>query len=454
MKPIVIVGGGLSGLAAAVDLSSRNLPVLLLEQKRSPGGRTFSIREPLTGETIDNGQHLLIAGYRRTLKFLETVGSRDRLAVQPRPEIVFHHPEKGFRTLRLPRIPSPLHVAAGVLSCSLFSPRDRLAILKAGISLPAQGRRRHDLASMTVSGWLEAAGQSFEARRSFWEPLAVAIMNETCDVASAEVFQSALREAFLGHWSNASLAVPKVGLSELLVDPAVECIGRRGGEVRCSADVVRIVARDQRITRVQMKDGSDVEPEAVILAVPSLKVAPLLPEALRGDGRFQDIASAPMSPILSLYLWYDRDWMSHEHVGVIGKTVHWIFNRRKLSEQRGEYGGHLSLVISAARDLVNFSDDELIRLAVDDLVALYGPEAGKLQHGVVLREKRATLSLTPRVNRQRPGHITPVRNLFVAGDWTATGYPATIEGAVASGERCASLAVSFVRSGDAVVRNG
>jgi zeta-carotene desaturase len=454
VKPVVIVGGGLSGLAAAVDLSSRNLPVLLLEQKRSPGGRTFSFREPLTGETIDNGQHLLIAGYHRTLKFLETLGSRDRLWVQPRPEIVFHHPLKGFRRLRLPRIPSPFHLAAGVLSCSLFSPRDRLAILKAGFSLPAKGPRQDDLATMTVSEWLGAAGQSVEARRSFWEPLAIAIMNETCDAASAEVFQSALREAFLGHWSNASLAVPKVGLSELLVEPAVDCIRRKGGEVRCSADVVRIVASDQRITRVEMKDGSDVEPEAVILAVPSLKVAPLLPEPLRGDGRYRDIASIPMSPILSLYLWYDRDWMSREHVGVIGKTVQWIFNRRKLCEQRGEYGGHLSLVISAARDLVNFSDDELIRLAVQDLVTLYGPEAGKVRHGVVLRERRATLSLTPRVNRQRPGHVTPVRNLFVAGDWTATGYPATIEGAVVSGERCATLALSSVWREDAMVRNG
>ncbi|MGB2957271.1 MAG: hydroxysqualene dehydroxylase HpnE [Bacteroidota bacterium] len=443
MKPYVIVGGGLSGLAAAVGISSRNLPVLLLEQKRILGGRAFSLREPVTGESIDNGQHLLIAGYRRTLRFLETIGSDHLLSIQRRPEIVFYHPVRGFKALRLPRFPSPLHLAVGLLSCDLFEPVDRWKILRAGIVDSVRCGSKGTLAGMTVSEWLDATGQSYEARRSFWEPLAVSIMNETAEVASAEAFRRAVREAFLGHWKNASLVVPRVGLSDLFVYPAADFVRKRGGEVRCNADVTELVTDKTAITFVRTKDGSRIDPEAVVLAVPSSKVAALLPEPLSRNGDLRDLSATPVSPIITVYLWYERDIMPHDHVGVIGKTVQWFFNRGRMYDQGSRYGGHVSAVISAARDLVNFGDEELARLAVEDLVALYGQEARKVLHKVVLKEKRATISLTPGVEVRRPQPVTAIRNLFLAGDWTATGYPATIEGAVASGERCADLAVAL-----------
>ena len=195
------------------------------------------------------------------------------------------------------------------------------------------------------------------------------------------------------------------------------------------------------ITSVRTKDGSRIDPEVVVLAVPPSKVTALLPESLSNSGNFRDLSDTPVSPIITVYLWYERDIMPHDHVGVIGKTVQWFFNRGHMRDQRSRYGGHVSAVMSAARDLVNFGDEELTRLAVDDLVALYGPEARKVLHKIVLKEKRATFSLTPGVEVRRPQPVTAIRNLFLAGDWTATGYPATIEGAVASGERCADLAV-------------
>ena len=441
MKPYVIVGGGLSGLAAAVGISSRNLPVLLLERKRILGGRAFSLREPVTGEDIDNGQHLLIGGYRRTLRFLETIGSGHLLSIQRRPEILFHHPVRGFKALRLPPLPSPLHVVVGLLSCGLFEPIDRWRILRAGIVAPALRRTKGTLARMTVSDWLDAAGQSDEARRSFWEPLAVAMMNEAVDVASAETFRRAVEEVFLGHWRNASLAFPRAGLSDLFVHPAVDFVQSRGGDVRCNAEVTELVDEEGMITSVRTKEGARIEPEAVILAVPSQKAAALLPASLSTYGDLQELSASPVSPIITIYLWYERDVMPHDHVGVIGRTVQWFFNRGRMVGRHSRYGGHVSAVISAARDLVNFGDEELTRLAVEDLVALYGPEAGGVLHRVVLKEKRATFSLTPGVDGKRPQPVTGIGNLFLAGDWTATGYPATVEGAIASGERCADLAV-------------
>jgi zeta-carotene desaturase len=443
VKPLVIVGGGISGLAAAVRISSKKLPVLLLEQKRVLGGRAFSLREPVTGDSIDNGQHLLIAGYRRTLRLLETIGSDHLLSIQPRPEILFHHPVRGFNALRLPRLPSPFHLVAGLLSCGLFEARDRWRILRAGMVDPGRHGSREMMAGMTVSEWLDAAGQSYEARRSFWEPLAVSIMNETSDVASAEAFGQAVREALLGHWKNASLAFPKVGLSDLFASPAADYIRKMGGEVRCSADVVELTASDSGITSLRTKDGGRIEPGAVILAVPPPKAVALLPELFGERYAFREISAAGASPIITVYLWFEHDIMPHDHVGVIGRTVQWFFNRRRLTDQGSRYGGHLSAVISAARDLVNFGDGEISRLATDDLVALYGENARRVLHNVVLKEKRATFSLTPEMERRRPEPMTGIPNLFLAGDWTATGYPATIEGAVASGDTCAELAVAY-----------
>lgn len=296
---------------------------------------------------------------------------------------------------------------------------------------------------MTVEEWLDAAGQSVETKRSFWEPLAVSIMNEHCTAASAVVFIRSLRAAFLGGRKNAALALPSVGLTELYVDAAAAVIARQGGEVRCGKDVVGSSADGDAVTAVRLRDGETVGCSALVLAVPPAKAATILPEDLRAAGFLAGMAAAPSSPIVSVHLWYDRDFMPQEFVGVIGRSVQWVFNRRKICRTPGR-GGHLSAVISAAHEAVGQSNDELTHTAAEDLTAVYGPVAGSPVHAVVIREKRATFACTPAVERIRPGPQTPVRNLFLAGDWTATGLPATIEGAITSGERCVDLVAAYV----------
>ncbi len=444
MKPVVIVGGGLSGLAAGVGLSARGIPVVLLEQRAAPGGRALSFTDDRTGEVIDNGQHVLIAGYHRTLRFLETIGTRPLLAVQDHPALTFHHPQRGFCTFRLPGLPSPLHLAGGIAASTLFSPGDKVRMMRAGLALAtfreeAAGR----LAAMTVEEWLDAVGQSAETKRSFWEPLAVSIMNEHCAAASALVFIRSLRAAFLHGRRSSAIALPTVGLSELYVDAAVAAIARQGGEVRCGQDVVESRRDGDAIGAVRLRDGATIECSALILAVPPGKAAALLPAHLRDAGYLAAMAAAPSSPIVSVHLWYHRDFMPQEFCGVIGRRVQWVFNRRKICRTPGR-GGHLSAVISAAHTAVTMTNDELTQAAAQDLTAVYGPEADAPDHAVVIREKRATFACTPAVERMRPEARTPVRNLFLAGDWTATGLPATIEGAITSGERCVDLATAYV----------
>jgi squalene-associated FAD-dependent desaturase len=440
VNPVVIVGGGLSGLAAAVHLSSRRIPVLLLEQRKFPGGRAYSFVDDATGTVIDNGQHVLIAGYKRTMEFLGMIGTRDRLAVQSPPEFVFHHPGRGFCSFRLPLLPSPLHLLGGIITTDLFSAADKLRLLRAGAAL--RSFRAGAAGTMTVDVWLDSLGQSAETKRSFWEPLAVAVMNERIGAASALVFIRALRTAFLSGARGAALAIPTVGLSDLYVEPARTFIERKGGVLRCGADVTRSVLDGENVAGVRLKEGETIGCSALILAVPSYRAASLLPAALRETGYMAPAASIPLSPIVSVHLWFEKDVMPQETLGVIGRRVQWVFNRKKICHENGPEneksgGGHISAVISAAHAFVEMGNDDLTRIVLEDLEAIYGPDAGHATHAVVIREKRATFSCTPEVERIRPGCMTPVPNLFIAGDWTDTGYPATIEGAIMSGERCA-----------------
>lgn len=442
--PVVIVGGGLSGLSAGVNLVAHGIPVVLLEQKPHLGGRAYSFVDAATGETVDNGQHVLIRGYAATMRLLKTIGTTSLLAMQPTPVLTFHHPSKGFRTFRLPALPSPLHLVAGVLGSDLFAAADRLGILRAGLAMRrCRGESEQRIASMTVGEWLSSVGQSEEAVRSFWEPLAVSIMNELVTSASALLFVRSLRTAFLEDRANAALAIPAVGLSDLYAIPSREFLLRQGGNVRCSTRVVKLAASQGRMTGVTLPDGSVVEASAVILALPPAEAQAVLPDELVSKGFLASSSGLSFSPIVSTHLWFRREVMKEDVVGLIGRTTQWVFNRRRLAPGEAE-GEHVSATISAAHDIVGKTQEEIVAAVMRDLRSAFG-EIPEPWHSLVIREKRATFSATPEAEKLRPGQTTPVRNLFLAGDWTATGLPATIEGAVISGERCAALAEEFVR---------
>jgi hypothetical protein len=177
-----------------------------------------------------------------------------------------------------------------------------------------------------------------------------------------------------------------------------------------------------------MRDGSDVRCRGVILAVPQTEILALYPEGA-GVPELMRMSQAPGSPIVSLYLWFKDGFMDRDAVGLIGRTIHWVFRKER----------HVALTISAAYDVVDLTRDELVAIAVRELREVFGPRVGTPYHALVIREKRATLSLTPAAAMARPGARTGVRNLFLSGDWTATGLPATIEGAIRSGETAADL---------------
>ena len=440
-RHVVIVGGGLSGLAAGVALVTRGVRVTLLEQKPALGGRAYSFKDSVTGDTIDNGQHVLITGYKRTMHFLETIGTRHLLRVQRKPSLLFHHPQRGFQEFRIPLLPTPLNLLIGILRCSLFSLSDRMRLLRVGRSLRAPDDRA--LAPQTIKEWLKSVRQSDECIRSLWEPLAVSMMNERTEKASALVFVRALRNAFLGGSGNAALAIPTVGLTELYVDGAKQFISVRGGEIHCNADVVRVLSDGGAATGVKLKDGREINGDAIVLAVPPHKLLPLLPSQMQV--KFDRLRTIGVSPIVSIHLWFKEDVMKHEFVGLIGRRVQWLFDKRKINSEPGK-GAHVSAVISGAHEFVEMSKDSLVDIAMDDIRSAYPNLVEKPHHAVVVREKSATYSSSPAIEMIRPPNGTDIPNLFLAGDWTATGYPATIEGAILSAECAVRLTLERVLS--------
>lgn len=441
MKPVVIVGGGLAGLSAAVALCSRRIPVLLLEQKPALGGRTYSFRHRPTGDVVDNGQHLLIAGYEHTLSYLSAIGSRDLVDVQARPLLLFHHPQKGYRRFSAPLIPPPLNLAVAALTSTLFSFPDRMRLLRAGGALRRDGAGY--LRTLTIREWLDRRGQSAEIRRSFWEPLAVSIMNETTERASALLFIECLRTAFFQSPRAASLAIPRLGLSEVFCDPAREYIESHGGAVRCAVEVKALEVNSGRVRSVTLRGGKRLLVAACIMAVPPASVAAIAPELFSREFAALLRDKAFISPIISVHLWFEKSFMEQPMLGLIGRTVQWLFNRRRITHS-GRTDGYVTAVISAAGDLMALGNERIVEITVQDLRSVFGSAMDDPAKSLVIREKKATISLTPRAAALRPGTKTAIQNLFLAGDWTDTGYPATIEGAIVSGERAASHVVSSV----------
>jgi squalene-associated FAD-dependent desaturase len=297
---------------------------------------------------------------------------------------------------------------------------------------------------MTIDQWLDAVGQSKEAKSSFWEPLAVSVMNEHIDAASAGVFLRAIGDAFLHGRRSAALALPTVGLSEMFADAAGRFIQDHGGRLRTGEEVVESREEGELIASVRTRRGETASCSCLVLAVPPGRVAALLPGRLRESGFLSFAAGMPVSPIVSIHLWFETDFMNHEVLGVVGRRIQWVFNRRRFVRGPAK-GGHVSAVISAARGFVEQTAAELTAVAHEDLRSIYPACTAPPVHSVVIREKRATFSCTPGVEKLRPRARTPMRNLFLAGDWTDTGYPATIEGSILSGNLCADLAASHFR---------
>jgi len=446
--PVLILGGGFAGLAAAVDLAEAGRRVLLLERRSFLGGRAYSFTDKITGDTVDNGQHLMMGCYHRTLRFLEKIGSLDKLKFQPDPRVDFLHEEANgsviHASFKCPPLPAPLHLLGGLARLKTIGWGDRLRALGVGLAVRALNGNRDRLAEITVRQWLDSLGQSERIQRRFWNPMALATLNEAPEIASADIFARVIELGFMRTKRDSAMVISRVGLSDLYTQQAKTFIEARGGEVRLNAEVAEIGFEDNRAAGVTLRSGERIEADVVISAVPYFALRRALTAEVAGS-HFPHLDGFKSAPIVSINLWYDEPVTDLEFAGLLDSPIEWVFNKNAISrsgapERAGGRRQHLALVISGAHDAATKTKEELVAMADGQAKRFFPAARGQSPfHAFVVREHDATLSHTVGTARLRPSNRTQFDNLLIAGDWTSTGLPATIEGAVQSGQDCARI---------------
>ncbi|MCS6884159.1 MAG: hydroxysqualene dehydroxylase HpnE [Acidobacteriota bacterium] len=440
-KTVAIIGGGFAGLAAAVALAETGYKVTVFERRAALGGRAYSFIESITGDVLDNGQHLLMGCYHETFKFLRKLGTAHLVNLQQRPRVDFIDVEGKQTFLECPKLPAPLHLLFGLFRLKGIPIRDKLGFLRLGNQLRIDTNRlRKQLASLTVDQWLDAYDQSKTARKRFWEMLCVATINLDPAQAAAVLLAEVLRRSFGSSYEDACLGLPATGLSQLYTEQARYYIEQRGGNVRLRTPVKKLLISSDCCLGLQTERGETFTADYYISAVPHLALKEILPAELFNQPYFAAWKNFKTSPIVSINLWFDKPITELGFVGLVQGRIQWLFNKNLLFKHCNKDKYLVSCVISAATNYSSSNKNDLVSLALEDLANFFpSVRTAKLLNAVVVKEQHATFRATVDAEASRPKHKSPVNNLFLAGDWTDTGLPATIESAVLSGHKCAQL---------------
>ncbi len=424
---VLVIGAGFAGLSAAVRLTKRGARVLVLEARSRLGGRATAFEDRDTGELVDNGQHVLLGCYTSTLAFLSDIGASENVAIERQLRVTMIDRDGRRSRLECPMLPSPLHMLGGVFKWDALSWKDKLSVLR--MAGPPKSRPGE-----TVDAWLRRNGQTERMREMLWEPLALAALNQPVTEAAAAPFARVLAEMFGPDPKAAAIILPATPLHMMYAEPARTFIEQAGGSVRTGATAKVVVSAGAVAVE---SAGERWLPRAVVSSVPWFALSDLLTGETSPLREVVDRASAMAScPIVTVNLWFDRVVMDEAFIGLPGRDMQWVFDKRKVF---GGAASHLSLVSSGASPLVARTNEELIAAAHQELSdAMPDVRAAALVRATVIREPRATFSLAPG-QPARPGAATAVPGLFLAGDWIETGLPATIESAVRSGHLAADL---------------
>jgi len=452
-----VIGGGLAGLSSAVALADAGWRVCLVEKRPHLGGRATSYTLP-DGTKVDNCQHVTMGCCTNLADFYRRVGAENKIRYYDR--LYFADAQGRISTIEASPLPPPLHMAPSFLLFSSLTPADKHAIAEAMLAIARSGGAPPDIDGISMLGWLHRMRQTPSAIARFWRVVLVSALDEELDRTGAKYGIDVFWKAFLGSKSGYRVGIPSVHLADLY-EGCHDAIAHRSGEVRLRSGVRSINVERDAFVSADLDDGAQVRADACVIAVPHDVVGALLPNEVRSSAELRGLGHIRTSPITGVHLWFDGPVMSEPFLTLLDHTTQWIFNKsllsanpetngaapRPISETYPVFSGgqYLQLVISASYDLVPRSRQEILDVCMRELAeVLPATREVRLLKATVIKEVNATFSPEPGVDQWRPSQQSSIRNLFFAGDWTRTGWPATMEGAVRSGYLAAeSLLTGF-----------
>jgi squalene-associated FAD-dependent desaturase len=417
-----IIGGGYAGMAAAVTLAASNIPVTVFESAKQLGGRARGVMQH--GTQLDNGQHILLGCYKNTLRLIEQVGGNLEQDFQRLPlQLTLH---KRFE-LKAPRLPAPLHLLVGFLRAKGLSYTARL---HAARFMLAMRLRKFKLAQdVSALELLRSYRQDEALIRLLWEPICISALNTPIHKASAQILLNVLRDSLNGSRADSDMLLPRIDFSALFPERAAQYIATRGGKVMLSCGVEAITRQGDGFELITAEGAQRFD--RVICAASPNSAARLLKSLITVNNISEQIEAIPCQPIYTVYLQYPAAvTLPHPMLGLDRCISQWLFDRGHIADQHGL----IAIVISAEGIHQDLPQEQLAQKVIAELQEQLGIAEAPLWHRVIA-EKRATFSCE--VNLARPGALTPVANLLLAGDYTEGDYPATLEGAVMSGLRSA-----------------
>ena len=442
---MIVIGGGLAGLAAGVALADSGWRVRLFEQRPYLGGRATSYALP-NGEHVDNCQHVTLGCCTNLEDFYRRVGSAGKIRFFDR--LFFLDPQGRTGVMQAGMLPAPAHMTGSFLAFAPLSLGDKLSIARALAAILFAGGKPKDAyggAPISMLRWLQRHKQTPGAIERFWRVVLVSALDEELDRTDARFGIDVFWKGFLSNRTGYRMGVPSVPLAELY-EGCRAAIERKGGEVALRAPVRGLRFEHGALAAAQFDGGREEKAEAFVLALPQDRVADLLPQEIRAaNPQLAGLEQIKVSPITGVHLWFDRQVTSEPFITLLDTQTQWIFNKTALygAAATDGAGQYLQLVISASYDLLRKSREEIIELCLREVrQALPSARDAQLVKATVIKEASATFSPEPGVDAWRPAQRTQTAALFLAGDWTATGWPATMEGAVRSGYLAAEAVLS------------
>jgi len=454
---VIVIGGGLAGLAAGVALADAGCRVRLFEQRPYLGGRATSYLLP-NGEHVDNCQHVTLGCCTNLEDFYCRVGSAGKIQFFDR--LFFLDPQQRTGIMQAGLLPAPLHMTGSFLSFAPLSLQDKISIARALAAIVFSGGQPKDAYAgepVSMLAWLQRHKQTPRAIERFWRVVLVSALDEELDRTDARFGIDVFWKAFLKNSRGYRMGVPSVPLAELY-EGCRAAIEKKGGEVILRSPVRSFCLKDGALGAVQFDGGREESADAFVLAIPQDKLNELLPDEIRAaNPSLASLEKFKVSPITGVHFWFDREVTKEPFITLLDTQTQWIFNKTALygSNASGSdapqsainSGQYLQLVISASYDLLRKSREEIIDLCLKEVrQALPAARQAQLVKATVVKEASATFRPEPGVDRWRPAQRTNTPHLFLAGDWTATGWPATMEGAVRSGYLAAEAVLSAAGS--------